>query len=48
MKKYNVGIIGATGMVGKCLIDLLMLRNQSTDNKIKIIALSRNEKNAKQ
>ena len=48
LKDKTVLISGATGMVGKCLIDLLMLRNQSTDNKIKIIALSRNEKTAKQ
>lgn len=41
-------ISGATGMVGKCLIDLLMLRNHLTVNKIKIIALSRNEATAKQ
>lgn len=48
LENKTILISGATGMVGKCLIDLLMLRNQSTDNKIKIIALSRNEKTAKQ
>lgn len=43
-------ISGATGMLGKCLIDLVMLRNKEglTDNNIKIIALSRNEKTARE
>ncbi len=37
---------GSTGMIGRCLIDLLMLRNRIAKKKIKIIALSRNEETA--
>lgn len=40
----RVMISGATGMIGKCIIDLLMLKNIS----ISIVALSRNEKRAKE
>ncbi|MDE6183877.1 MAG: hypothetical protein K2G39_00390, partial [Lachnospiraceae bacterium] len=36
-----VMISGATGMIGKCLIDLIMLRNESSQAPIKVIALSR-------
>ena len=41
-------ISGATGMLGKCLIDFLMLRNAAENAKIQIIALSRNEVRAKE
>lgn len=41
---------GATGMIGKCLIDLLMLYNDrcSSDRQISVIALSRKEESARQ
>lgn len=38
---------GATGMIGKCLIDLLMLRNKLYGSNIRVIALSRNAETAK-
>lgn len=41
-------ISGATGMFGKCMIDLLMLKNQLSDIHIHVIALSRNEERAKE
>lgn len=39
---------GATGMVGKCLIDVLMLRNRvlPKNDKMKVIAISRNADSA--
>lgn len=40
----TVMISGATGMIGKCIIDLLMLKNMS----ISVVALSRNEKRARE
>lgn len=43
-------ISGATGMVGKCLIDILMKRNDGQRDlakTIRVIALSRNEETAK-
>lgn len=39
---------GATGMIGKCLIDLLMLRNKLFGSNIEVIALSRNAETAKE
>ena len=39
---------GATGMIGKCLLDLLMLRNAEVGSNIKVIALSRNESRARE
>ena len=39
----TVFISGATGMIGKCLIDVLMLRNTISEQKIRIVALSRNK-----
>lgn len=41
---------GAAGMIGKCLVDLLMQCNESilSDCPVTIIALSRNEENAVQ
>ena len=44
----TIMISGATGMLGKCLIDFLMLRNATENAKIQIIALSRNEVRAKE
>lgn len=42
----TIMISGATGMVGKCLIDVIMLRNERYQEQIHIIALSRNEETA--
>lgn len=41
---------GATGMIGKCIVDLLMQCNEDaiSDHPVRIIALSRNEKSAVQ
>lgn len=41
-------ISGATGMIGKCIIDILMQCNSDgvLDKPVSIIALSRNEENA--
>lgn len=44
----TIMVSGATGMIGKCMIDFLMLRNAETGSKIKVIALSRNERRAKE
>lgn len=41
-------LTGATGMLGKCIVDAVMLRNQLYGSNIKIIALSRNAQTAKQ
>lgn len=44
-------ISGATGMLGKCIIDMVMQYNdciQKTDMRVRIIALSRNAQTAKQ
>lgn len=44
----TIMISGATGMIGKCLIDLLMLHNKSEKAPIHVIALSRNEARARE
>ena len=44
----TIMISGATGMIGKCLIDLLMRRNADVGSRIKIVALSRNQEKAKE
>ncbi len=46
----TVMISGATGMIGKCLVDLLMLRNHKTNmgERIRIVAMSRNEASARE
>lgn len=44
----TIMISGATGMIGKCLIDLLMLCNKSEKAPIHVIALSRNEARARE
>lgn len=41
-------ISGATGMIGTCLIDALMLRNEIKKSDIHVIAMSRNESRAKE
>lgn len=41
-------ISGATGMVGRCLVDVLMLLNERCGAKVKVIALSRNEARARE
>ena len=41
-------ISGATGMIGKCLIDVLMLCNETKHSDMRIIALSRNEVRAQE
>lgn len=38
----TVLITGATGMVGKCLIETIILHNEFAQNPIRVIALSRN------
>ena len=43
-----VMISGATGMIGKCLIDLIMLRNESSQAPIRVIALSRSIEKARE
>lgn len=47
VKNKSVFITGATGLIGSFLTDLLMYRNEIYDDNIKIIALGRNEDNAK-
>lgn len=47
-KQNTIMISGATGMVGKCLVDLLMLRNKLAGSSIKVIALSRNAEAARE
>lgn len=50
-KGKTIMISGATGMVGKCLIDVLMHYNgimEKPGDKIRVIALSRNEERAKE
>lgn len=47
----TVLISGATGMLGKCIIDMIMEHdhcNQKNDTRVSIIALSRNAQTAKQ
>lgn len=39
---------GATGMIGKCFVDLIMLKNQLSNTNIHIIALSRKEETARE
>ncbi|MDE7286663.1 MAG: NAD-dependent epimerase/dehydratase family protein, partial [Lachnospiraceae bacterium] len=44
----TIMVSGATGMIGKCLIDLIMLRNEDSEAPINVIALSRNKDKAKE
>lgn len=41
-------VSGATGMIGKCLIDLIMLRNEGSEVPIKVVALSRSVEKARE
>lgn len=43
----TVLLSGATGMIGKCLTDVCMLRNQTAVQPVKLIALSRDEQSAR-
>ncbi|MDE6201978.1 MAG: NAD-dependent epimerase/dehydratase family protein [Lachnospiraceae bacterium] len=43
----TVMISGATGMIGKCLIDLFMFLNLKSEAPVRVIALSRNEEQAR-
>ena len=44
----TVMVSGATGMIGKCLIDFLMLLNKTLEKPVDIIALSRNPHRAEE
>ena len=47
LENKTVLLSGATGMIGKCIIDLLMLKNKLSGTNIRVVALSRNENVAK-
>ena len=47
LKSKTFLIAGASGMIGSCLVDALMLLNEKNDLDIKVYALGRNEENAK-
>ena len=42
----SILISGATGLVGSCLVDVIMFRNQNFEMNCKVYALGRNEKKA--
>lgn len=48
LSNKTILISGATGMIGTCLIDVLMLRNEIKKSNIHVIAMSRNESKAKE
>lgn len=48
LENKTILLSGATGMIGKCLVDLLMLKNRLSGSNIHVIALSRNEETAKE
>ena len=48
LSNKTILISGATGMIGTCLIDVLMLRNEPRNSDIHVIAMSRNESRAKE
>lgn len=48
LQDKTILLSGATGMLGKCLIDLLMQRNRLSDSGIRVIALSRKEETARE
>lgn len=48
LEGQTVLITGATGMVGKCLIETIILHNSRSTTPIKVIAMSRNEKSARE
>ncbi|MBQ2639517.1 MAG: NAD-dependent epimerase/dehydratase family protein [Bacilli bacterium] len=47
LKNKNFLISGATGMIGKCLIDIIMYKNEKDNLNCNIIALGRNKEKAK-
>lgn len=48
MKNTGVFITGATGMIGTCLVDVFMNRNQKFENQIHIYAVGRSIERAKE
>lgn len=48
LKGKTILLSGAAGMVGKCLIDILMEYNKQADRKIRVTALSRNKERARE
>ena len=48
LQDKTILLSGATGMLGKCLIDLLMQKNRLSDSGIRVIALSRKEEIARE
>jgi len=48
LSNKTILISGATGMIGTCLIDALMMRNEIRKSNIHVIAMSRNESKAKE
>lgn len=48
LKGRSVVIVGATGLIGRCMIDLLMYKNQEEGLACRIYAISRNEKSARE
>lgn len=46
LKNKSFLISGATGMIGKCLIDIIMYKNEQENLNCKIIALGRNKEKA--
>ena len=48
LSNKTILISGATGMIGTCLIDVLMLRNENQKSDIRVIAMSRNESKARE
>lgn len=48
LENKTILISGATGMIGKCIIDLFMLKNRISDSYIHVVALSRNEERARE
>lgn len=48
LKNKSVMIAGATGLIGRCMIDLLMYKNQNEGLNCQIYAISRNEKSARE
>ena len=48
IKNKSVLITGATGLIGRVLVDLLMYRNKWNNDNVHVIALSRNEDTIKE
>lgn len=48
LEGMSILITGATGLIGSCLVDAIMLWNKKQDNPCKVIAISRNEQYAKE